>query len=100
MAAPSGLARQAWHQQTDTVGHCVVLNGLNGYLGNKDWSLNFEVITDVTASTLGHCVGRLPDAYFPDLHFEARYYQVIICSCLEPYVWNNVIIWFATLLIE
>jgi len=42
----------------------------------------------------GRLWGCLPDAYFPNLHFEACYYHVI-CSCSESYVWNNVIIWFA-----
>jgi len=39
----------------------------------------------------GRLWGCLPNAYFPNLHFEACYYQVIFAS-LEPYNPANVII--------
>ena len=69
-------------------------------VAEKDDKLVAGALNIIGGDTLfGRLWGCLPDAYFPDLHFEARYYQVIICSCLEPYVWNNVIIWFYRIVI-
>jgi len=39
----------------------------------------------------GRLWGCLPNAYFPNLHFEACYYQVI-CTSLEQYNPENAII--------
>lgn len=64
-------------------------------VAEKDDKLVAGALNLIGGDTLfGRLWGCLPDAYFPNLHFEACYYQVI-CSCLEPYVWNNVIICFA-----
>lgn len=53
-------------------------------VAEKDDKLVAGALNLIGGDTLfGRLWGCLPDAYFPNLHFEACYYQVF-CSCLEP----------------